>query len=238
MSYVFISYSRKDSQYAHTFADYLLEHGFDVWIDDQRIGYGVNWWEALVQGLRGCAALSVIMTPASRASEWVQREVFLALHWRKPIFPLLRSGENWELFILTQYVDVTDGRLPPPEFLERLSSVLAPAAVGRNVTVMAPPLQPPTAPAIRALWEEDRSREEEAVGAPELERPAAAVPPAPFDLSHAVARFREAFSSQDWAAALDELGRIRASGQEPASLDLDAYERRVRVAIEREIRPR
>lgn len=39
MSHIFISYSHKDSEYAHKLADALKEAGFEVWIDG-RSDYG------------------------------------------------------------------------------------------------------------------------------------------------------------------------------------------------------
>lgn len=120
MSHVFISYSKKDRKYARRLADHLLDEGFDVWIDD-RIDYGKNWWKIIVQAIRDCAAFIVVLTPDSEASDWVQREVTLAEQWKRPILPLLLAGENWPLFVLTQYADVRDGQLPPPDFVADLA---------------------------------------------------------------------------------------------------------------------
>jgi murein DD-endopeptidase MepM/ murein hydrolase activator NlpD len=133
-NHIFISYSKKQKAYARAFADYLIQNGFDVWIDD-RIEYGENWWNAIVQAIEGCGALAVIMSPEAKSSRWVQREVQLADEWAKPTFPLLLAGANWPLFVLTQYIDVQGGKLPGPDFIERLAEV-APrrAAPGREVT--------------------------------------------------------------------------------------------------------
>jgi hypothetical protein len=123
MSHIFISYSKKNQPYARKLAAYLLEHGFDIWIDD-RIEYGENWWRAIVRAIRTSAACVVVMTPDSEQSTWVEREVALAERQGKHMFPLLLAGENWPLFVLTQYVDVTDGALPGLDFIERLAAVV------------------------------------------------------------------------------------------------------------------
>jgi len=125
MAHIFISYSKKNKEYAYQLADYLEANGFRIWIDRTEIEYGVDWWDAIVAGLRGCGAFIVVMTPESKDSQWVKREVFLAEQQRKPMFPLLLNGENWELFVLTQYIDRRDGSLPDDDFLNRL---------GRHVT--------------------------------------------------------------------------------------------------------
>lgn len=76
--------------------------------------YGVDWWDAIVAGLKGAGASVVVMTPEAKASEWVKREVFLALDWKKPLFPLLLNGDNWELFVTTQYCKVALEQLHHP----------------------------------------------------------------------------------------------------------------------------
>src|SRR5437762_3143565 len=107
--HIFISYSKKQRQYARMLADHLLENGFDVWIDD-RIEYGDEWWDVIDKAISDCAAVVVIMTPDSKNSKWVKREVMLAEERNKPTFPLLLQGENWSLYITTQYIDVRHGK--------------------------------------------------------------------------------------------------------------------------------
>lgn len=114
MSHVFVSYSTRNSEYAYKLADKLWTQGFDVWIDNAELRSSDNWWESIVLALRSCNAVIVIMTPEAKQSKWVQREVTLADNWNKPTFPVLLAGENWEMFVLTQYEDVRqDGGNPP-----------------------------------------------------------------------------------------------------------------------------
>jgi formylglycine-generating enzyme required for sulfatase activity len=121
--HVFISYSHKERAYVHDLADDLRRHGFDVWADD-RIDYGDSWWRKIVQAIRDSAAFVVVMTPAAEDSEWVQREILLALRERKPIFPLLLRGSELSLLVTMQYVDVTGDRMPPESFYDRLREVV------------------------------------------------------------------------------------------------------------------
>jgi formylglycine-generating enzyme required for sulfatase activity len=121
--YVFISYSHKDRTYARQLVNDLRADGFEVWIDD-RIGFGTRWWQTIVEALLGSTAVIVIMSPDSEASESVEREVQLSMRERKPLFPLLLRGEGFTLLINRQYVDVTDGSMPPPHFYDRLRQVV------------------------------------------------------------------------------------------------------------------
>jgi hypothetical protein len=119
-NHVFISYSRQQGKYARSLADHLLQSGFNVWIDDQ-INYGEHWWQTIVKAIRSCGAMIVIMTPTAEESEWVQREIGVAMKLKKSIFPLLYMGDNWPLFVWAHYLDVRDGALPPPDFLNKLA---------------------------------------------------------------------------------------------------------------------
>jgi len=121
--HVFVSYSHKDQAYVHNLVDDLRRHGFDAWADD-RIDYGDRWWRTVVEAVRASAAFVVVMTPASEDSDWVEREIMVALHERKPIFPLLLRGQEFTLLITTQYVDVSDGRMPPQSFYTQLREVM------------------------------------------------------------------------------------------------------------------
>ncbi len=144
MGHIFISYSTNNGEYADKLADKLRAEGFDVWIDNARLRSSDNWWESIVLALNNCAAVIVIMTPEAKKSRWVQREITLADNWQKPIFPILLSGENWELFVLTQYEDVSQhaaktpqhgSKLPSRAFFEKLAQdVPRQKTPGTNVT--------------------------------------------------------------------------------------------------------
>jgi hypothetical protein len=129
MSHVFISYSKRNNQYAYRLALRLRSLGFDVWIDKAQLRSSDKWWKSIVVAVKECAAFIVIMTPEAQESEWVQREVFLAINWQKPIFPILLEGENWDILITIHYEDVRNiegksthqsDNLPTPKFYNQL----------------------------------------------------------------------------------------------------------------------
>jgi Tol biopolymer transport system component len=120
--YVFISYSHLDGDYAHRLAKALEQKGHSVWIDE-RIDFGTQWPRVIEEHVDACSAFIVIMTPRSKQSIWVQNELIRANRKGKAVFPLLLEGEQWLSVEATQYVDVTGGRLPPPDFYERLVQV-------------------------------------------------------------------------------------------------------------------
>jgi len=129
MSHIFISYSHKDTGYAHALAGNLQSMGFNVWIDG-RLDYGSQWPLEIQTQLDSCDAFIVIMTPRAFASEWVQSELQRAKRKLKPIFPMLLEGdEPWLSVESTQFYDVRGEKLPDAKFYSAIRRVVS---VGQN----------------------------------------------------------------------------------------------------------
>jgi formylglycine-generating enzyme required for sulfatase activity len=138
MSHIFLSYSRKDTDYAHMLAENLQSRGFEVWID-ARLDYGAHWPLEIQKHLDSCDAFILIMTPRSFVSEWVQSELQRAKRKSKPIFPLLLEGdEPWLSVESTQYYDVRDGRMPDARFFMAIGRVVSPADIPEAIPVSRP----------------------------------------------------------------------------------------------------
>ncbi|MBN1452634.1 MAG: toll/interleukin-1 receptor domain-containing protein, partial [Anaerolineales bacterium] len=141
MSHIFISYSHKDTVYAHGLAKTLYDDGFEVWIDE-RLDYGSQWPLEIQKQLDSCSAFIVIMTPRAFASEWVQSELQRAKRKNKPIFPLLLEGdETWLSVESTQYFDVRGHVFPDSKFYFALKRVISPNPSARTIhTIKVPDL--------------------------------------------------------------------------------------------------
>jgi hypothetical protein len=125
MGHIFISYSHKDTKYAHALADHLKNIGFDVWIDE-RLDYGSQWPYEIQKQLDSCDAFLLVMTPRAFASDWVQSELQRAKRKRKPIFPLLLEGEEpWLSVESTQYYDVRGETLPDTRFYSAIQRAVS-----------------------------------------------------------------------------------------------------------------
>jgi formylglycine-generating enzyme required for sulfatase activity len=211
MSHIFISYSKKNKEYANALADFLQAQGFNIWIDKDDIEYGVDWWDAIVEGLQECGAFLVVMTPEAKTSDWVKRECFLALEQKKPMFPVLLNGKNWELFVLTQYADLRDRSMPNGDLLGRLS-----VHVTRHHNLPG--------------------KNKSALTAAQRDGKASAEPA--LDIFETICAFGKAYQVEDWADALEILGRFRASGKNQTPFNLDQLEQRVQAEVEDEARQR
>lgn len=89
MARLFISYSRKDEEFARRLAQSLSELGADVWIDVEDIPAGMKWSSAIQQGLDICEALIVIISPDSMVSNNVEDEWQYYFDQKKPVIPIL-----------------------------------------------------------------------------------------------------------------------------------------------------
>lgn len=133
MGHIFISYSHKDTDYAHALAESLQGMGFEVWIDE-RLDYGSQWPQELQKQLDSCSAFILIMSPRSYASEWVQSELQRAKRKLKPVFPLLLEGdEPWLSVESTQYYDVRGEVDPDSKFYSILKNVMSSTPTARTL---------------------------------------------------------------------------------------------------------
>ena len=90
MSDVFLSYSRRDSEFVQRLAGALSERGKDVWVDVDGIRDGEVFPAALRTAVERSDGFVFVISPDSVASRFCEQEVEHALELRKRIVPLLR----------------------------------------------------------------------------------------------------------------------------------------------------
>lgn len=106
MNRVFISYSRKDEQFARRIATSLSDAGLDVWIDVDDIPSGMKWSTAIQEGLLTSQALMVIISPDSMASRNVEDEWQYFLDKGKLVLPIMwRPAEMHFQLNRIQYIN-------------------------------------------------------------------------------------------------------------------------------------
>ena len=93
---VFVSYARPDGPTVGKFADALRAAGVDVRIDFEFLRPGDDWAQSIGEHLAAADALVVFVSPASRDSTYVQRELeAFAEASHRPIFPILINGAGF-----------------------------------------------------------------------------------------------------------------------------------------------
>lgn len=90
MADVFISYSRKDIEFARQLFVALEQRGRDSWIDWDSIPLSAEWWNEIQRGIDEANAFVFVMTPDSLASPVCTLEVAHAIATHKRIIPLVR----------------------------------------------------------------------------------------------------------------------------------------------------
>jgi hypothetical protein len=151
MSSIFVSYSRKDADFALQLARSLSDMGADVWIDVQDIPPGMKWSSAIQQGLDVCDALVVVISPDAMASHNVEDEWQYALDQKKPVIPLLwRPAKLHFQLSRIQYIDFQN--LPYPEALSALSEELSRRSVPLGEPSSSTPKHVPKPLSARSRW--------------------------------------------------------------------------------------
>jgi hypothetical protein len=65
MPHVFISYSRKDTEFVETLERDLNAQGIVTWRDTSSIVGGEEWYKAIVRGIHNAYVVIQVVTPAS-----------------------------------------------------------------------------------------------------------------------------------------------------------------------------
>jgi len=110
VSKIFISHSTKNNDFAEYLAEGLREAGFDVWIDLDSIRDGAPWLRSIETAIHICESVVVVMSKIARESEWVEREVLLAMDLKKRLYIALVEDMPLPLHLINrQFTDFRDG---------------------------------------------------------------------------------------------------------------------------------
>ena len=123
MADVFVSYSRRDSEFVRRLASSITERGKEIWVDTEGIADGEVFPEAIKRAIEQSDAFLFVITPASVASAYCENEVEYARELQKRIVPVLRDpvsdaelpaeirDRNWIPFTESDEFDASLGRL-------------------------------------------------------------------------------------------------------------------------------
>ncbi len=89
MTTLFISYSRKDIDFAQKFSSTLNDIGFESWVDWNDIPPTADWWDQIAKGIESADAFLFLLSPDSTSSEVCRREIDHALKNGKRMIPIV-----------------------------------------------------------------------------------------------------------------------------------------------------
>jgi len=108
---IFLSHSSPDKPFVRSLAHNLRDAGFAPWIDEAEIKLGDSLINKISEGIDRCDYLAVVLSASSCQSEWVNREVNIALTQeirgkRVKVLPLILEECEIPPFLLDKkYVD-------------------------------------------------------------------------------------------------------------------------------------
>ena len=96
MAKVFISYSRKDIEFAKKLTTELQKSELDFWIDWEGIPPTVDWWKEIEKGIEEADAFLFIISPDSAKSKVCGQEIDTAAKNGKRIIPIVVREIEWQ----------------------------------------------------------------------------------------------------------------------------------------------
>jgi hypothetical protein len=92
---VFLSHSTRDLWISERLKEKMEEVGVEVWLDAFDLPGGGNVKERIKEGVQSSSECLILLSPASRDSDWVKHEAGLADAYGKPtVLVLLHVGED------------------------------------------------------------------------------------------------------------------------------------------------
>lgn len=108
MGYAFISYSTKNQSEADAVRTLFIKNNIQTWMAPIDIPAGSKYAGVIVDAIKKCACLVLLLTEESQQSQWVEREVERAVTYRKSIITIqledLVLNECFELYIGNQQI--------------------------------------------------------------------------------------------------------------------------------------
>lgn len=92
MPHIFISYSRKDIDFAGKIVKALAENDLDTWIDWKSIPKGEDWEQEIYRGVQEADAFLFLISPDSVMSQMCNKEIAHAVKNGKRILPIFISN--------------------------------------------------------------------------------------------------------------------------------------------------
>jgi WD40 repeat protein len=99
MSHIFVSYSRKDLDFAQKIVDALAANDLDTWVDWKSIPKGEDWEQEIYRGIEEADAFLFLLSPDSVTSEMCNREIAHAVENGKRILPIVIRDTEVDNFL-------------------------------------------------------------------------------------------------------------------------------------------
>jgi hypothetical protein len=89
MAKIFVSYSRKDIEFAKRLTEELQKSNLDFWVDWEGIPPSVDWWKQIEKGIEEADVFLFLISPDSARSKVCGEEIECAVKNGKRLIPLI-----------------------------------------------------------------------------------------------------------------------------------------------------
>ena len=160
MSYVFISYSKADGEFASALGRQLADQGIDTWMDQGMLQAGEDWSLKIDEAITAAYAMIVILSPDATGSQYVTYEWSFALGVGLPVIPVLCAPTDpHPRLSRLHFLDFVASAPPWPALFSAVR-----AAIGERPVVPVPQGAPAhVREAVRALNTSDRTQWQPAI---------------------------------------------------------------------------
>lgn len=110
MADIFVSYASQDRDAAFRIVTFLEQNGIRCWVAPRDVPPGMEYGQAIIEGIAQSRALVLILSDQSNESQFVRKEVERAVSKTKPVLPVrireVKPSGSLEFFISSsQWVD-------------------------------------------------------------------------------------------------------------------------------------
>jgi hypothetical protein len=146
MADIFVSYASPDRDTAFRIVSFLEEHGITCWVAPRDVPPGIEYGQAIIDGIGQSRALVLVLSDESNDSQFVRKEVERAVSKTKLVLPVrireVKPSGSLEFFISSaQWVDAwkspMEQHLLP--LVAAIKSIGQPGAASVRSSTLPPP---------------------------------------------------------------------------------------------------
>lgn len=90
--HAFLSYSHHDTEIMRRVRTNLIEAGLNIWSDENLVPGTASWKNTIEEAIQNTMTLIVLLSPAAKHSDWIEKEVEYAQACNVTIIPVLVRG--------------------------------------------------------------------------------------------------------------------------------------------------
>ncbi len=121
---IFVSYSRRDTDYVDRIVEHIEEAGYTVWIDREAGGHGTQRYAApIVRAIKSARVVALMCSHNAFASDHVVREVYVAGDFRKPFLAFRLDEAQFPdelIYFLSGYPRIPADPIEPEQLREEI----------------------------------------------------------------------------------------------------------------------